>query len=114
MLTSNWGSIEWAMANIGAVTRHIHLEGGFGSDEIASQRRRRILARRVFLRRRTIVVPSRTLQRIATENWRLDPESVRYIPNGIDLARFATRGRPRGPADELVLGTVAALRPEKN
>jgi hypothetical protein len=36
-----------------------------------------------------VAVPSRTLWRIATEVWRLDPRQVRYVPNGIDLPRFA-------------------------
>jgi glycosyltransferase involved in cell wall biosynthesis len=35
------------------------------------------------------------------------------VPNGIDLARFATDGAHRN-AGELVIGTVAALREEKN
>ena len=37
---------------------------------------------------------------------------MRYVPNGIDLARFAAAARER--QREPVIGTVAALRPEKN
>ena len=41
---------------------------------------------------------------------------IRYVPNGIDLARFATDSPARGAAASSgpVIGTVAALRPEKN
>jgi glycosyltransferase involved in cell wall biosynthesis len=112
LITSNWGSIEWAMAATGTGIRHVHVEDGFGPEERGAQIGRRVLLRRLLLRRRLVVVPSRVLYRIATETWRLSPARVCYIPNGIDLARFAPReswgdGVP-------VIGTVAALRPEKN
>lgn len=111
LLTSNWGTIEWAMANRVAVVPHIHLEDGFGPDERAHQIPRRVRTRRLCLAGRTVVVPSRTLERIATETWRLNPARVRYVPNGIDLHRFGGAGRVPGVP---VVGTVAALRPEKN
>lgn len=111
LVTYNWGAIEWAMANIPRLTGHIHVEDGFGPEERARQLPRRVLTRRLVLARSAVVVPSRTLHRIATEVWRLNPERVHYVPNGIDLARFAgTRASGSG----LVIGTVAALRPEKN
>ena len=112
LVTHNWGSIEWAMANIPRIARHIHIEDGFGPDERGGQHWRRVLTRRLVLARSTVVLPSRTLWRIATETWRLDPQRVRYVPNGVDLARFAGAVRPAGA--EVVIGTVAALRPEKN
>ena len=110
MVTSNWGSIEWAMANVLPVVRHIHIEDGFGPEERARQLPRRTWFRRIFLRRVEVVVPSLTLRKIATETWHLP--RVRYVPNGIDLSRFAvaTGSDDRGP----VIGTVAALRAEKN
>jgi glycosyltransferase involved in cell wall biosynthesis len=53
--------------------------------------------------------------RIATETWRLSPRSLRYVPNGIDLARFMGPSPPcPWPGDGPVIGTVTALRPEKN
>jgi glycosyltransferase involved in cell wall biosynthesis len=114
LVTGNWGSIEWAVANIGPVARHIHVEDGPGPDEQSGQLRRRVLARRLILRRSLVVLPSRTLLRMATNVWRLDPSRLRYIPNGIDLGRFAAR-RETAPRDgPPVIGTVAALRPEKN
>src|SRR6266851_3294655 len=38
LLTYNWGAIEWAMANrVSPVSRHVHLEAGFGQGEADSQ-----------------------------------------------------------------------------
>jgi glycosyltransferase involved in cell wall biosynthesis len=70
------------------------------------------MIRRLALPRGVVVLPSRTLVDLATEAWRLPPACLRYIPNGIDVARFAcppTRGR-----GDPVIGTVAGLRAEKN
>jgi glycosyltransferase involved in cell wall biosynthesis len=113
LVTSNWGTMEWAMANRLPHIRHIHMEDGFGPEEQSRQLPRRVWLRRLFLRRSTMMLPSRTLFRIATEIWRLDPRRLRYIPNGIDLARFAAAA-PERPDGTVVIGTVAALRPEKN
>jgi glycosyltransferase involved in cell wall biosynthesis len=112
LVTHNWGAIEWAMANALVGRRHVHIEDGFGPEEQARQLPRRALTRRLVLRRAMVVLPSRTLWRIATEVWRLPARRVRYIPNGIDLARF----RPAAPTarDVPVIGTVAGLRAEKN
>ena len=120
LVTHNWGSIEWVMANLapGGV-RHIHIEDGFGPEEALCQIRRRVLTRRMVLRRSSIVLPSRTLGKIAAEIWRLPPARLHYIPNGLDLQRFRpatelqTRARARADGPPLV-GTVAALRAEKN
>jgi len=112
LVTYNWGAIEWAMANFLVRNRHIHIEDGFGPEERARQLPRRVWTRRLVLRRATVVLPSRTLERIALEIWRLPPERVHFIPNGIDLAQFASVPRPSGPVP--VIGTVAALRGEKN
>jgi glycosyltransferase involved in cell wall biosynthesis len=121
LVTCNWGSIEWAMANAMVQRRHVHLEDGFGPEERNRQLSRRAWTRWLFLRRANVVLPSHTLRRIATDIWRLPARHLRYIPNGIDLTRFAA-GRPSGPppwpaqeaGEGAVIGTVAALRPEKN
>jgi glycosyltransferase involved in cell wall biosynthesis len=118
LITHNWGSIEWAIANWPRFARHVHIEDGFGPDEAQGQLRRRVWTRRIILARSTVIVPSRTLETIATCRWRLNSKRVRYIPNGIDCGRFsgprnaalATRWLGSGP----VIGTVAALRREKN
>lgn len=118
LLTYNWGAIEAVLANrVRPLAPHVHFEDGFGPDEAAGrQRPRRVWTRRIALSGVSrVVVPSHTLQRIALDSWRLDPARVTYIPNGIHLQRFArlpSEGVRTGP--EVVIGTVAALRPEKN
>jgi glycosyltransferase involved in cell wall biosynthesis len=117
LVTHNWGSIEWAMANALAGRRHVHIEDGFGPEERTRQLPRRVLTRRLVLRRATVVLPSRTLWRLATGTWRLPERRVRYVPNGIDLARFAPAppdAAAAAPRAVPVIGTVAGLRPEKN
>ena len=119
LFTSNWGTIEWAIANRVPMVRHVHVEDGFGPEERLTQIPRRVWTRRLMLSGRTVVVPSLTLQRIAIETWRLNPARVRYLPNGIDLARFGPPSAEGGPAATWpgtgpVIGTVAGLRAEKN
>lgn len=112
LITHNWGSIEWAMAKAGTGIRHIHIEDGFGPDEAQGQRWRRVLTRRLVLRQSTVVVPSRTLEHIARDVWRLPRGRLHYIPNGIDIERFRRRSNGENPLP--VIGTVSALRREKN
>lgn len=116
LLTYNWGSIECAMANWPGFAGHVHIEDGFGPEEADRQIPRRVLTRRYVLGRSTVVLPSRTLFKLAAEVWKLSPKVLRYVPNGVDCERFGARDIPRldwegqGP----IIGTVAALRPEKN
>ncbi len=110
LVTHNWGSIDWAVARLFTSLPHIHIADGFGPEERATQIPRRVWTRRMVLRDSTIVVPSRTLERIARESWLLS--DVRYVPNGIDLAHLAAPIRAERAVP--VIGTVAALRPEKN
>lgn len=114
LVTYNWGAIEWAMANrLLPLARHIHIEDGFGPEERNRQLPRRVWFRRLALggNHTTVVLPSRTLLNIATGQWRLRRDSLRYIVNGIDCDRFAAPSRSPGP---VVVGTVASLRREKN
>jgi glycosyltransferase involved in cell wall biosynthesis len=122
LITYNWGAIEWALANILPTRPHIHIEDGFGPDEANSDpKRRRALFRRLVLSRASqVVLPSRGLVAMAADQWRLPRRRLCYVPNGIDCARFAVAPDPallcrvRRRPDELVIGTVASLRPEKN
>jgi glycosyltransferase involved in cell wall biosynthesis len=116
LVTHNWGSIEWAMANALVGARHVHIEDGFGAEERDRQLPRRVWLRRLLLRRATTVLPSRTLWRIATDIWKLPAARVHYIPNGIDLDRFAGDASEPSPfpGEGPLIGTVAGLRPEKN
>jgi glycosyltransferase involved in cell wall biosynthesis len=107
-------------SQLSPVSRHIHLEAGFGQGEADSQIPRRVLFRRWALARcALVVVPSRRLENLARHVWRLPAARVAYVPNGVDTARFSVPVRDRIPGlsrrpDELVIGTVAPLRPEKN
>ena len=121
LITYNWGALEWAVGNrFGPKFPHIHIEDGFGPDEASARFKRRIWLRQVGLARaRLIVVPSRSLERIACEEWKFPAARVRYLPNGVDTQRFGTsvaladRAFVKRPG-ELIVGTCAALRPEKN
>ncbi|OAN51563.1 glycosyltransferase [Magnetospirillum moscoviense] len=120
LVTSNWGTIEWALANIPGLCPHLHMEDGFGPDEVARQLPRRVMTRRLALRRTTVMLPSQTLYSIARNVWHLPKDRLRHIPNGVDCRRFggqaddglAARLGLNGP--EPVIGTVATLRSEKN
>lgn len=121
LITYNWGATEWGLANLVAGIPHVHVEDGFGPEEVRRQLPRRVWFRRLALARaRPIVLPSRTLEKIALEQWRLPRSRIAYVPNGVDCDRFA---RPPDPSlcaalgldgRTPVIGTVAGLRPEKN
>lgn len=116
LVTANWGAIEWAFAARGA-TGHLHCEDGFGPDERADrQAARRVWGRRLAFRRvDAVLAPSRELERVAREIWRVKPSKLRYVANGVETAHFAKAGAARSPASNrpLVVGAVGAMRPEK-
>lgn len=116
LVTYNWGAIEWGMANWPAMVRHIHIADGFGPEEAHRQLPRRALTRRVVLARSTLVFPSRTIEKIAKDIWKLSPRRMRLIPNGIDCTRFEVARPPISawPPSGPTIGTVAVLRREKN
>lgn len=118
LVTGNWGSMDWAIARHALPgLRHLHIEDGFGPEEATRQFRRRVLTRRWVLRGSRVVLPSLTLLRLARQEWRLPEAALRYIPNGLDLTRFNPEGPAvspaPGPPGVPLIGTVAALRPEK-
>ena len=120
LVTSNWGTIEWALANRCARIPHVHLEDGFGPDEAQGQLARRVWARRILLRKSTTVVPSNSLYAIARYTWRLPENRILQVANGVDCARFrcppdaGLLARLNIARDRPIIGAVAPLRSEKN
>lgn len=119
LVTYNWGAIEWAAANLLPLCPHIHIEDGFRPDEVERRIWRRNLFRRLCLRSNSrVVVISQNLLTIALNEWKLPAKRVHFVPNGIDVQKF--QNAQRSPLNfgisegDTVIGTVAALRPEKD
>jgi glycosyltransferase involved in cell wall biosynthesis len=121
LATYNWGAIDAVLAaRLGRICPVVHAEDGFGPDEAVSLKRRRVLARRFVLRNVfATVVPSRTLWSAAIHQYQLPESRVRLIRNGVDLARFrpnlnrSWRRARNIPDNDVLIGFVGALRPEK-
>lgn len=121
LITYNWGSIEWVAVGKILNLPQVHHEDGFGPDENYRQLRRRVIARRLLLRGSVkVVVPSLNLRRIALDRWNTPETNLNYLPNGVDLSRFRqAKGKTAFsnlglPHANIYIGTVAALRREKN
>ena len=122
VLTDNWGAVDMVMARrMFGGPPLVHHEDGFNQDEAGQLKRGRNLYRRLGLAAaHRLVVPSEQLEKVAAHAWRQPANRVERIPNGIPVERFA-----RAPAadaipglrrreGEIVIGTVAGLRPVKN
>jgi glycosyltransferase involved in cell wall biosynthesis len=116
LLTYNFGAVEWGLANsVLGICRHLHHEDGFGPEEQQQQLRRRVLVRRLFLRKiERLIVPSKRLEEIAVRSWKFPRDVIAYIPNGVDCHHYARGASRHSRKDDLVIGTVATLRREKN
>jgi glycosyltransferase involved in cell wall biosynthesis len=121
VLTYNWGAFDAVMA------RHlfggpplVHHEDGFNEDEAVELKARRNLYRRLGLSAaRRLIVPSERLEAIARTAWGQGPGRVSRIPNGIRTGAYAAPPSQEIPGlqaapGEIVIGTVAGLRPVKN
>ena len=122
VLTYNWGAFDAVMAKyLFRGPPLIHHEDGFNQDEAAELKRGRNLYRRLGLSAaHKLVVPSQVLEKVARTAWAQPPERTERIPNGIAVERYLTvsaegaiPGLEHRPG-ELVIGTVAGLRPVKN
>jgi glycosyltransferase involved in cell wall biosynthesis len=123
VLTYNWGAFDAVMARLFAKTMRlpplIHHEDGFNADEVEALKPRRTAYRRLGLRAaHRLVVPSETLETIARTAWRQPEGRVVRIPNGIPLSDYAAPPEPipgvEKRPNEVLVGTVAGLRPVKN
>lgn len=124
--TYNWGAMDAALAHtmfadVFKLAPLVHHEDGFNEDEAGALKPSRNFYRRIALGRcSALVVPSRTLERIALETWYQPRSKVRLIPNGIDTVRMGRRQKrdalPRviKQKGELWVGTLAGLRKVKN
>ena len=122
VLTYNWGAVDAVMARrLFGGPPLVHHEDGFNEDEAAGLKTSRNIYRRLALRAaHRLVVPSTRLEKIAHFDWQQPAAKVERIPNGIDVSRFIL------PVDnnvipglmkregEVVIGTMAGLRPVKN
>jgi glycosyltransferase involved in cell wall biosynthesis len=125
VLTYGWGGTDAILAaRLAGIKRILHCEDGFLDDEVGQQKPLRRWARRIlFQAAQALIVPSQSLCRIARDTWRVSDRALRYIPNGVDTVRFrppelaqrtALRAALEIPSNAVVVGTVGALRPEKN
>jgi glycosyltransferase involved in cell wall biosynthesis len=124
--TYNWGAMDAVLAHTMFADVHklpplVHHEDGFNEDEAAGLKPLRNFYRRIALGRTSaLMVPSRTLERIALEVWHQPRSRVRRIANGIPTGAYGGKARAdllpglvkrRG---ELWAGTLAGLRKVKN
>jgi glycosyltransferase involved in cell wall biosynthesis len=125
LVTYGWGGTDAILgARLAGLPTPLHVEDGFLPDEALGQKLTRLQVRRLAFRlAAALVVPSKTLERIATDTWWLPTRRVRYFPNGVDTDRFAPASvtdaqsarQSLGVAPgEIVVGTVGMLRPDKN
>ncbi len=123
VLTYNWGALDALGARRlfpSGCPPLIHHEDGFNEREAhGTLFKRNVFRRFVFPAARHLVVPSTTLEEVATGTWkRRAPQLVR-IPNGIAVDGYLTP-RPDGipglerQDGEVVVGTLAGLRAVKN
>jgi len=116
LLTYNWGAIEWIAGNIPNTVPQVHVEDGFRPDEVHGQLPRRVWTRRVLFTASGVrlLVPSKRLHDIAP-TWWIPPQRLAFVPNGVDIPPDCTaKEAPAAGSRPLVVGTVAALRAEKN
>jgi L-malate glycosyltransferase len=122
LVTYNWGAFDAVLAaTVDSICPVIHTEDGFNPDEVGGLKSRRVWSRRLVLNQvAAVVMPSRTLQAIALNSYKLRPSLVHWIPNGIDTHPYGAGSRERWRAEwgigpgEFVIGSVGRLAPEKN
>jgi len=122
VLTYNWGALDAVMARrLFGGPPLVHHEDGFNQDEAGQLKSGRNLYRRLALgAAHRLVVPSEQLEKVAARAWRQPVDRIQRIPNGVPIERFSRR--PAGDSipgltrreGEIVIGTVAGLRPVKN
>jgi sugar transferase (PEP-CTERM/EpsH1 system associated) len=117
----NWATLLYTViaAKIARVPVVIHGEHGY-EDQAAIERRlgtKRLLARHVT----RLTTVSSNIERLLIDLWKVPPEQVTYIPNGIDLDRFPEGADASGLRSEFglqpsnrVLMSIGRFVPVKN
>lgn len=121
-ITYNWGAFDMlAAARLYGLAPLLHVVDGFRPDEADHEILRRRMARRLLYPRvDAVVVISEQLRRTAEKSWHVPANKLHFIPNGVELARFAHGDRAQArqrwdlPADPVILGAVGGLRPVKD
>jgi glycosyltransferase involved in cell wall biosynthesis len=124
VLSYNWGAIDAVMAkrvfpkNMPPIVHH---EDGFNADEAMKLKPQRAVYRRMaFPAAYAVVVPSMTLEWVATNVWKQSAPRLRRISNGIDTALYARKPNPKAipglvrKPGEVIVGALAGLREVKN
>ena len=116
MIAYEWGAIDWVLANCMVRSRPMIMTvEGFEDSELFVQKRKRLMLRRLLYQRcDRVVVCSRTLYRLAMDEWQLRPPRLLHIPNGVDCSRFTPANRVQSQTREVRLGIVASLIKLKN
>ena len=117
-ISYNWGAIEATIANrIFKCCPQLHCEDGFTEH---AEPRRRAWARRFAIGPDCkLISPSCALAEVAGNYWHIPKGRIAYVPNGIETGKFEAARRAiihdqNSSGDEVVIGTVARLSPEKN
>lgn len=120
LVSYNWGAFEWTFANVLRRVPQLHVEEGFGPQETERRLPRRSAARALGLRLAPVrlVTVSDTMAEVARREWKVPASRLAHVPNGVDVAGYARRAERDGPSrfapgGGCVVGTAAALRPEK-
>jgi glycosyltransferase involved in cell wall biosynthesis len=124
LLTYNWGAFDAVLAaRLKRFPQHVHHEDGFNLDEAEEEiPRRRFLRRLALPRVQHLIVPSTNLEQLARHSWRVPPQRLSLVPNGVDTQRYcpqdktvrdALRRKLGIPANARVVGSVAGYRPVK-
>lgn len=124
--TYGWGAMDVVMAHrlyrkVLNLPRLIHHEDGFDHDEVIQRDWKRNRFRQMALPTASaVIVPSNTLQEIAVADWNIRADTIHKIANGVAVKAcmqgVAARAISdfRQQPDDIIIGTVAGLRPVKN
>ena len=121
LVTYNFGAFEWVFSTAFLNIPHTHIEEGFTKEESKKRLLRRNLTRKIGMKifRSRFVTVSSVIAKIAKIEWGVADTVIEIIPNGVDCGAFEKRRANASSqfarnSSEVVVGTVARLRPEKN